>query len=48
MQDRARTYNLICPGLVVDLKKVYNISGHTAIKTRETMDKFDWFRLSVK
>jgi hypothetical protein len=39
MQDIIRTFNFIGPGLVIDLKKVYNISGYTTIKARELYEQ---------
>jgi len=39
MQDLVKTCNFIRPGLVIGLKKVYNISGHTAIKARELYEQ---------
>jgi hypothetical protein len=35
MRNLVKTCIFICPSLVIDLKKVYNISSYTAIKARE-------------
>jgi len=39
MQDIAGTRNFICPGLVIDLKKVYNVNGHTDIKASKSYEQ---------
>ncbi len=39
MQDLVRTCNFICPGLVIDLKKVYNVNSHTDIKASKTYEQ---------
>ena len=39
MQDLVRMCNFIGPGLVIDLKKVYNINGHTAMNAREPYEQ---------